>query len=129
MRRFINIFLFSIFIIAFRTGHCAAAKAQIAVENRRPTVCQWGITKLRPMLAAPYGFTGRGTFTMASSSAWAPGPAGLCSRLGEYRFHGEGGGRYHGRGGFEAEHGHYAHATMIVATADPRGERMADRAR
>ncbi|MGA3263791.1 MAG: hypothetical protein ABSC47_07070 [Terracidiphilus sp.] len=87
-----------------------AAKAQVVVDIGVPPVCEFGYYEYPPYACAPYGFYGPGYFfngIFLGVGPWAGW--GYEHGWGEHRFHDGGGGRYHGRGGYEANHGHWAH--------------------
>ncbi|MGP8271429.1 MAG: hypothetical protein ACLQLH_15285 [Terracidiphilus sp.] len=87
-----------------------AAKAQVAVEIGVPPVCPYGYYETPPYACAPVGFYGPGFFyngIFLGVGPWAGW--GYAHGWGEHRFIDAGGGRYHGRGGYEANHGHWAH--------------------
>ena len=87
-----------------------AAKAQVAVEIGVPPVCAYGYYEAPPYGCAPMGFYGPGYFYNGIFLGVGPwGGWGYRHGWGEHRFVEAGGGRYHGRGGYEANHGHYAH--------------------
>ena len=87
-----------------------AAKAQVAVEVGVPPVCAYGYYEAPPYACAPVGFYGPGFFyngIFLGVGPWAG--RGYGHGWGDHRFVDAGGGRYHGRGGYEANHGHWAH--------------------
>ena len=87
-----------------------AAKAQVDIEIGVPPVCAYGYYEAPPYGCAPMGFYGPGYFyngIFLGVGPWAGW--GYRHGWGEHRFVEAGGGRYHGRSGYEANHGHYAH--------------------
>jgi hypothetical protein len=88
------------------------ARAQIAIEIGEPPVrCHWGYYEDPPYGCAPRGYYGPDYFyngIFLGVGPWAGW--GYAHGWGEHRFYDHGhGGSYHGRGGYEAEHGHYFH--------------------
>ena len=67
-----------------------------------------GYYEAPPYACAPYGFYGPGYFyngIFLGVRPWAGW--GYAHGWGGHRFIADGGGRYHGRGGYEANHGHF----------------------
>jgi hypothetical protein len=87
-----------------------AVRAQVAIEIGEPPVCQWGYYEAPPYGCAPEGFYGPAYFRNGIFLGVGPWAGwGYAHGWGEYRFHDDGRGRYHGRAAYEAEHGHYFH--------------------
>ncbi len=88
-----------------------AARAQISVEIGEPPICHWGYYEDPPYRCAPRGFYGPDYFyngIFLGVGPWAGW--GYAHGWGEHRYFDHGhGGSYHGRGGYEAERGHFAH--------------------
>ena len=85
-------------------------RAQVVVEVGEPPVCQWGYYEAEPYGCAPEGFYGPAYFRNGIFLGVGPWAGwGYAHGWGEYRFHDDGRGRYHGRAAYEAEHGHYFH--------------------
>jgi len=126
-----------------------AARAQVAVQIGVPApvvdvdvppVCPYGYYEAPPYACAPVGFYGPGFFfngIFLGVGPWAGW--GYGHGWGEHRFVDAGGGRYHGRGGWDADHGHWptVKGTAIImmgteiitmATADTKGIQVGIRA-
>ena len=90
-----------------------AAHAQISIGiniGGPPPVCQYGYYDYAPYACAPYGYYGPGYFyngIFLGVGPWAGW--GYAHGWGSHRFVAAGGGRYNGRGGYEANHGHFVH--------------------
>jgi len=90
-----------------------AAHAQISIGiniGGPPPVCAYGYYEYAPYACAPYGFYGPGYFyngIFLGVGPWAGW--GYAHGWGAHRFVAAGGGRYHGRGGYLANHGHFVH--------------------
>jgi hypothetical protein len=100
-----------------------AARAQIAIEIGVPPVCQWGYYEAAPYGCAPEGFYGPDYFfngIFLGVGPWAGWGYGHGWGSHRYIDHGHGG-NYHGRGGYEAEHGHYIHGSDDRGHAAPHG--------
>ncbi len=93
-------------------GLAPAAHAQISVNINigPPPVCAYGYYEYPPYACAPYGFYGPGYFfngIFLGVGPWAGW--GYAHGWGSHRFVAAGGGRYHGRGGYMANHSRWAH--------------------
>ncbi|MGD0800298.1 MAG: hypothetical protein ABR906_03170 [Terracidiphilus sp.] len=95
----------------------------VAIDIGVPPVCAWGYYEAPPYGCAPRGFYGPGYFyngIFLGVGPWAGW--GYAHGWGGHRFIADGGGRYHGRAGYEAEHGHFAHGYDDRGHGDPHGE-------
>src|ERR1700676_1320504 len=98
-------------LVAFGTvGVLApAANAQVVVGIGIQPVCSYGYYDYAPYECAPMGFYGQGYFHNGIFLGMGPWAGwGYGHGWGGYRFVGDGGGSYHGRGGYEAGRGHWA---------------------
>ena len=87
-----------------------------------PPICRWGYYEYPPYACAPYGFYGPGYFyngIFLGVGPWAGW--GYAHGWGRHRFVNAGGGRYHGRGGYLANHGHFVHGYDDRAHGAARG--------
>jgi hypothetical protein len=102
-----------------------AAHAQISFGiniGGPPPVCAYGYYEYSPYACAPYGFYGPGYFfngIFLGVGPWAGW--GYAHGWGSHRFIADGGGRYHGRGGYAANHGHFAHGYDDRSHGAPHG--------
>ncbi|MGH9564291.1 MAG: hypothetical protein ACRD3S_22790 [Terracidiphilus sp.] len=102
-----------------------AAHAQISIGinlGGPPPVCPYGYYEAPPYACAPAGFYGPGYFyngIFLGVGPWAGW--GYGHGWGSHRFVDTGGGRYHGRGGYEANHGHFVHGYDDRAHGAPHG--------
>ncbi|MGB6131944.1 MAG: hypothetical protein WBG54_09195 [Acidobacteriaceae bacterium] len=85
------------------------AQGQIVINIGVPPVCPYGYYDYAPYACAPVGFYGPGYFyngIFLGVSPWAGW--GYAHGWGHHRFVAAGGGRYHGNGGYAANHGRFA---------------------
>jgi hypothetical protein len=107
-----------------------AAPAQISINLNLgpPPVCPYGYYDYAPYACAPYGYYGPGYFyngIFLGVGPWAGW--GYAHGWGAHRFVAAGGGRYHGRGGYEANHGRWAHGGARPGPAGRGGHPAAAR--
>jgi hypothetical protein len=90
-----------------------AAHAQVSIGiniGGPPPACPYGYYETPPYACAPMGYYGPGYFyngIFLGVGPWAGW--GYAHGWGHHRFVAPGGGRYHGRAGYMANHGHFVH--------------------
>jgi hypothetical protein len=85
-----------------------SAQAQINIQIGIQPSCPYGYYDAEPYGCAPRGFYGSGYFHNGIFLGMGPWAGyGYGHGWGQYRFRGDGGGNYHGRGGYEANRGHW----------------------
>jgi hypothetical protein len=85
------------------------AQGQVVINIGVPPVCPYGYYDYAPYACAPVGYYGPGYFyngIFLGVGPWAGW--GYAHGWGQHRFVAAGGGRYHGRGGYLANHSRYA---------------------
>lgn len=100
----------------------AQSQISIGINIGAPPVCRYGFYEYPPYACAPYGFYGPGYFyngIFLGVGPWAGW--GYAHGWGSHRFVEAGGGRYHGRGGYEANHGHFVRGYDDRAHGAPHG--------
>lgn len=98
-----------------------AAQAQIMISIGVPPTCRYGYYENPPYRCAPYGYYGPGYFyngIFLGVGPWAGW--GYAHGWGSHRFIAAGGGHYNGRGGYLANHSHYASGGHPVAHGAPQ---------
>lgn len=101
------------------------AHAQITIGiniGTPPPVCPYGYFEYPPYRCAPYGFYGPGYFyngIFLGVGPWAGW--GYAHGWGSHRFVDARGGRYHGRAGYYANHGHFVHGYDDRGHGAPHG--------
>lgn len=96
-------------LVGMAAGPAAQAQVSIGINiGGPPPVCPYGFYDYSPYACAPYGFYGPGYFyngIFLGVGPWAGW--GYAHGWGSHRFVNAGGGHYNGRGGYEANHGHF----------------------